>query len=91
VSKAAAGSAIPIVDRNRCEGARDCVVVCPYDVFEVRKLTEEERVGMSLIGTLKSMVHGYQQAIVVKPQDCHACGLCVKACPERAITLRKIA
>lgn len=90
LSRAAAGSSVPVVDRNRCEGERDCVTVCPYDVFEVRRLTEEERVGMSLIGTIKSLVHGFQQAIVVSPQDCHACGLCVKACPEKAITLRKV-
>jgi 4Fe-4S ferredoxin len=24
---------------------------------------------------------------VIKPDACHACGLCVTACPEKAITL----
>lgn len=86
-SKSPAGTALPIIDRNRCEGKEDCVVVCPYDVFEVRKLTPEERQGMSLLGGLKAFAHGYRQAIVVQPMDCHACGLCVKACPEKAITL----
>jgi len=58
-------------------------------VFEVRKLTDQEREGMSLLGSLKSWAHGHRQAVVVKPMDCHACGLCVKACPEEAITLRR--
>jgi 4Fe-4S ferredoxin len=89
-SKAEPGSVLPIVDRNRCEGARDCVDVCPYDVFEVRTLTGSERQGLSLVGNVKSFFHGYKQAFVVQPQDCHACGLCVKACPEDAITLRKV-
>lgn len=88
-SKSPAGLAIPIVDRNRCEGKEGCVAVCPYDVFEVRKLTAQEREGMSLLGSLKSWAHGNRQAVVVKPMDCHACGLCLKACPETAITLRR--
>ena len=29
-----------------------------------------------------------RQALVKAPDDCHACGLCVEACPEDAITLR---
>ncbi|MFL6111197.1 MAG: ferredoxin family protein [Catenulispora sp.] len=89
-SKAEAGSVLPVVDRNRCEGERDCFDVCPYDVFQVRVLTAEEREGMSFVGHVKSFFHGYNQAIVAQPQDCHACGLCVKACPEKAITLRKV-
>ncbi|WP_322751665.1 MULTISPECIES: ferredoxin family protein [unclassified Frankia] len=88
-SKSPAGVALPIIDRNRCEGKEDCVVVCPYDVFEVRKLTEQEREGMSLLGSLKYLAHGRRQAVVAKPMDCHACGLCVQACPEKAITLRR--
>lgn len=88
-SKSPAGTALPVIDRNRCEGKEDCVVVCPYDVFEVRRLTEEERAGMSLLGGLKSWAHGYRQAVVVKPMDCHACGLCVRSCPEKAIKLQR--
>ena len=41
---------VPVVDRNRCEAKEDCVQVCPYDVFEVRVLTPEERAGVSLRG-----------------------------------------
>ena len=31
------GTVAPVVDRNRCEGEEQCVQVCPYNVFEVRK------------------------------------------------------
>lgn len=81
------GQVMPLVDRNRCEGKADCVRVCPYDVFEIVKLDPEQRRGMSLSGRIKSFFHGYKQALTQRADACHACGLCVVACPERAITL----
>jgi len=33
---------IPIVDHGRCEGKWDCVVVCPHDVFEIRRTDESD-------------------------------------------------
>jgi 4Fe-4S ferredoxin len=78
---------VPVIDRNRCEAKDECVRVCPYDVFEVRVLTPDERAGTSLRGRLNLLAHRNRQAVVVRPDDCHACGLCVAACPERAITL----
>ena len=78
---------VPVVDRNRCEAEDDCVQVCPYDVFEVRVLEPEQRAGVSWRGRLNLLVHRNRQAVVVRPDDCHACGLCVAACPERAIKL----
>lgn len=78
----------PVVDRNRCEAKAACVGVCPYNVFEIRRLAAEDRSSLSLRGKLKAWVHGNRQAFVARPDDCHACGLCVKACPESAITLQ---
>ena len=83
-----AGKLVPVIDRNRCEGKKDCVEVCPYHVFEVRKLDAGERRSLSLPGRLKSFFHGYQQAFAVAADACHACGLCVTACPEKAIKLQ---
>jgi 4Fe-4S ferredoxin len=80
----------PVVDRNRCEAKEDCVVVCPYDVFEVKVLSGDERAGVSLRGRLNLIVHRGRQAVVVAPEKCHACGLCVTACPERAIRLTPV-
>ena len=83
------GRVRPEIDRMRCEAKADCVTVCPYAVFEVRKLTADERKEISFIGQLKLRVHGGQQAFAVRSEDCHACGLCVTACPEKAIKLVK--
>jgi 4Fe-4S ferredoxin len=85
-----AGVVRPVVDSSRCEGKEDCVRVCPYDVFEVRRLTGEERRGLSLITRFKVMAHGGKQAFVVHGDQCHSCGLCVAACPEHAIRLTRV-
>jgi 4Fe-4S ferredoxin len=81
------GRVVPVIDRNRCEGKEDCAKVCPYNVFELGKLDQTQRKELSFVGKLKAFGHGYKQAFVVRGQDCHACGLCVTACPERAIKL----
>lgn len=81
------GRVVPVVDRNRCEAKEACVQVCPYHVFEIRPLEAGDRAGLSLVGKLKAWVHGNAQAYVVHAEDCHACGLCLKACPEQAIRL----
>ena len=81
------GKVAPVVDRNRCEAKADCVRVCPYDVFEIRPLTEADRQGLSLRGRIKSWAHGNTQAYVVHPEACHACQLCITACPEQALSL----
>ena len=81
------GKVVPVVDRNRCEAKTDCVEVCPYDVFEIRRLSPSDRSSLSLFGKLKAWAHGGKQAYVVRPDACHACNLCVTACPEQALTL----
>jgi NAD-dependent dihydropyrimidine dehydrogenase PreA subunit len=78
---------LPVIDRNRCEAKAECVRVCPYNVFDLRALAPGDKAGMSLLGRLKARVHGNRQAFVARPQDCHACGKCVAACPEDAIRL----
>lgn len=83
------GRLLPVIDRNRCEAKNDCVVVCPYNVFELRLLTPEERAPFSWIVRFKLWVRGGKQAFAVRGPDCRACGLCVTACPEKAIRLVK--
>ncbi len=86
---AAAGSVTPVVDPRRCEAKGDCVAVCPYNVFEVRALTPKELAALPFATRIKVRVHGGKQALVARGDACHACGLCVTACPERAIKLAK--
>jgi NAD-dependent dihydropyrimidine dehydrogenase PreA subunit len=88
--KEESGQLIPVVDFNKCEAKGPCIEVCPYDVFEMKSISDEDFKALSFIGKLKTKVHGKDKAYVVKPDSCHACGLCITACPEKAIKLRKI-
>ncbi len=85
--KAPAGELGPVVDRARCEGKEDCVAVCPYGVFEVRRMDDEDFAALPFFAKLKSRVHGRQTAYTPRADACRACGLCVVACPERAVRL----
>jgi NAD-dependent dihydropyrimidine dehydrogenase PreA subunit len=81
------GRVVPVVDRNRCEGKEDCVEVCPFGVFEIRTLSVDDRRALSFLGRVKAFAHGNRQAFLAKANACEACGLCVTACPEKAIRL----
>lgn len=89
--KGASGRVVPVIDRNRCEAKAGCVAVCPHDVFEIRPLEPADRAGLSWRGRIKAWAHGNRQAYVARPHDCHACGLCMTACPEDAIKLLSVA
>lgn len=80
------GKLKPIVDFNSCGAKADCVDVCPYDVFVMRPITDEDAKGLNLKGKLKTFFFK-DKAYVVNPDLCHTCGLCVRTCPEKAIKL----
>jgi len=84
---AAPGQWTPVIDREKCEGKSDCVVVCPYSVFELGTLTDPEFDALSFVGRLKAKRHGRQTSRTPLAAACRACGLCVVACPEEAIAL----
>lgn len=77
----------PEVDPRRCEGKGDCVEVCPYNVFVVGPMTDEAFAALPFFARLKVRAHGKKTAYSPKADVCRACGLCVVACPERAIRL----
>jgi 4Fe-4S ferredoxin len=85
--RAEPGSWVPTVDRARCEGKRDCVDVCPYSVFEVGPIDEQEYRAMPFFTRLKLAMHGKKTSYTPRASACQACGLCVVACPEEAISL----
>jgi NAD-dependent dihydropyrimidine dehydrogenase PreA subunit len=84
---AARGRYFPVIDRNRCEGKGACVRVCPHDVFEVKTIEGEDYDALSFMGRIRSALHGRRSAYTPHAGQCQACGLCVVACPEQAITL----
>jgi NAD-dependent dihydropyrimidine dehydrogenase PreA subunit len=77
----------PVVARNRCEGKHDCVDVCPYGVFEVRRMEDSDFAQLSAFEKFRSIVHGRKTSYTPNAEACQACGLCVVACPEKAIQL----
>ncbi len=87
--KSGRGVFAPVVDRSRCEGKAECVTVCPFDVFEVRRIEDEDFAQLGLLARMKSRAHGRKTAYTPRASDCEACGKCVAACPEKAITLAR--
>jgi len=84
---AAASTWTPSVDHARCEAKHDCVDVCPNDVFEVRRIDDADYAELGLFAKLRVSAHRRLTAYTPRVDDCHACGLCVVACPQHAITL----
>jgi 4Fe-4S ferredoxin len=85
-----AGIMIPVVDLAKCEAKGPCVEVCPYDVFEIQKISKSDFAKLPFIAKIKTLVHRSEKAYVVQPNACMACGLCITACPEKAISLVKV-
>ena len=81
------GSWRPEVARGKCEGKADCVRVCPYGVFRVGRISEADYGALGLLARLKVRAHGMKTAYTPTAEACRACGLCVTACPEKAIRL----
>jgi len=55
---------------SRCKGCKFCVEFCPRKVLEVSAGYNEK---------------GYHPPVVVRQEDCIACGFCELVCPDFAI------
>jgi 4Fe-4S ferredoxin len=83
----ASGVIVPVVRLSACEGKGDCVRVCPENVFALGRIADDDYARFNLLQKFKLRVHGMQVAFTPNADACRACGLCVSACPEHAITL----
>ena len=83
------GRIAPVVDFASCEGKGDCVRVCPESVFELRRIDRADYAELPLLNKIKLRVHGMRVAYAPQADACRGCSLCVSACPEHAITLRR--
>jgi len=88
--KQAPGVIVPVVNFNRCEGKADCAVVCPENVFDIRRIDTADYQRLGTMQKFKLRVHGMKVAYTPNADASRACGLCVSACPERAITLARM-
>ena len=84
---APAGSWEITIDRGKCEGKAECVDVCPFAVFEVRQIEDDDFARLGWFARLKSRAHGRKTAYTPHAERCQACGMCVVSCPEKAITI----
>jgi 4Fe-4S ferredoxin len=78
-----------VIDRERCENKGSCVSACPYDVFVIHEVADADKAALSLLGRVKLWAHGNRQAYADFADRCHGCGLCVAACPEKAISITR--
>jgi heterodisulfide reductase subunit A2 len=62
------------VDMDRCTGSGQCVEICRYE-------------GAIALQTVTVAGQAVQRAVVT-PANCVGCGLCVSACPNRAIDVQ---
>lgn len=84
-----AGFVRPVVDPARCEGKAACVAACPLDVFEIVRIASDTFDTLPRFAKFKVWVHGMKTAATPRADACEACGLCVAACPEKAIRLQR--
>ena len=83
------GKLMPSINFSNCGAKEDCIPACPYDVLEMRPITDEHRLTLNFKGKIKTFFKP-NKAYITDPKLCRACGICVQVCPEKAIKLVRI-
>ncbi|MBQ1214800.1 MAG: pyruvate:ferredoxin (flavodoxin) oxidoreductase, partial [Firmicutes bacterium] len=83
---------VPTWNADKCVQCNTCAYVCPHATIRAFALTEEE-VKNAPEGTKTAEIKAgkgkgvYTYALGVSPLDCMGCGVCVEACPTKAIEM----
>ncbi len=77
--------AVAEIDAAKCAACLTCPRICPHSAIVVEKYAEKNIY----------VTHGYEKdfewkAARVLPMQCYGCGICVSACPTKAITLKHL-
>lgn len=77
------------IDTTKCEvGCSDCEKACPLGIIKARKMSPLER-AREIVRSKKDNVK-LKPLIDVQLKLCPGCGLCELACPQKAISVKKI-
>jgi 4Fe-4S ferredoxin len=78
------------VNRNTCTGCNVCVVSCPINFDQLKNqgfLNQENAVMLVKNGIAYDI---YDEERKVPLRNCDGCGVCIEACPQKAIKLEII-
>jgi pyruvate-ferredoxin/flavodoxin oxidoreductase len=78
---------IPVWEKDLCIQCGKCTVVCPHaviraKVYEPAYLESAPENWLSVDARWKELP-GMQYSLMVSPEDCTGCGLCVEVCPAK--------
>lgn len=73
------------VNQSSCDGCCVCTTICTKKVFQIKELTNEEILHLSLKGRIKVKIKGRRKSYAKNIEACIKCGICINSCHERAI------
>lgn len=82
-------SPIPYIDLNKCEGHGICTHVCAEDVITMKRITSLQFSQLNVRGKLNALLSNNLKANIEHPERCNRCELCVTACTEGAIVMKR--
>ncbi|MHA1149738.1 MAG: 4Fe-4S dicluster domain-containing protein [Promethearchaeota archaeon] len=72
------------INGNTCTGCNACVVSCPINFNQLRKISKLDKSNAVLLVKNGIAVPIYNEERAI---NCDGCGVCVKTCPQVAIRI----